>query len=178
MTMLRYEPDPSSWTQIPANPDNGWAASSAADLAHRQGADDPAVISNLMALLEAASGIGRGDEDARWVCTTNVRRGGIVVDMDVLDLGDDAPEDVSLDDEAGSGQLEEFSAGNARGKRIVWVTPAGEDTTDILQGQVLYVARITDTGYLITMRSGQHPLDLIVESVAACEDMLGTMTVS
>ncbi len=200
---LSYEPDPRAWVRIPSQPPDGWAASAAQALASAQGVSDPEQVQWLQVVLCAAASGERGDEDARWVCATDVRRGGIVLDLDLLDLGDDAPDDVTVDD-AAAGHTEEFTAGLARGKRIIWVTSVGEGPTppipaqssaasavrlvstpaspdsgaESLQGEALYVARVQNSGYLVTLRSSQHQLDLIVDSVAACEAMLATIRVT
>ncbi len=178
---LSYEPDPHSWVLIPAEPEHGWAAAAASTLAEAQNVADPELLDWLQVVLNEAALGDRGDEDARWLCATDVRRGGIVLNLDIVDLGDDVPDEVDVDD-AAEGQTEEFSAGAVHGKRIIWVTPAdaaaepaAEADAEALQGQVLYVGRVEGTGCLVTMRSLPHRLDLIVDSVAACEQMLATM---
>lgn len=178
---LSYEPDPHSWVRIPAEPDDGWAVAAASTLAGAQNVADPELLDWLQVVLNEAALADRGDEDARWLCATDVRRGGIVLDLDIVDLGDDVPDEVDVDD-AAEGQTEEFSAGAVHGKRIIWVTPADAAAepaaaadAEALQGQVLYVGRVQGTGCLVTMRSLPHRLDLIVDSVADCEQMLATM---
>lgn len=179
---LSFTPDPTVWIAVPPAPPTGWAASAAESLAAAQGVSDPDRIAWLSLLTADAADRDRGDEDARYLCVTDIRRGGIVLDLDWIDLGELAPDDVEVD-EAATGQTEEFVAGSTRGKRIIWVSPADQSIQppaatdgDPLQGQVLYVCRLVGTGYLITMRSSLHQLDLIVDSVAACEDLLATVS--
>jgi hypothetical protein len=180
---LSYEPDPRTWVRIPTEPEDGWAAGAARTLAEAQNVADRDQLDWLQVVLNEAASADRGDEDARWLCAADVRRGGIVVDLDIVDLGDDVPDEVDVDD-AAEGQTEEFSAGAVHGKRIIWVTPAdagaepaADADAEALQGQVLYVGRSEGRGCLVTMRSLPHRLELIVDSVNDFERMLATMRV-
>lgn len=178
---LSYAPDPRWWIEVPAYPAPGWARAEAERIAAAQDVDDAQLISRLERLATEAADHEPGDEDARWMCVTDLHLGAMVLDLDWIDLGGDAPDEVEVDESAAE-QTEEFTAGQTHGKRIVWVTPADADSmpasgadNDALQGQVLYVARVKGTGLLVTMRSNLHSLDLIVASVDACENMLETM---
>lgn len=178
---ISYTLDARVWIAVPAKPADGWARSAAESLARAQGVQDEEQVAWLAVLAAEAAGLAAGDEDARLMCVTDIRRGAMVLDLAWIDLGEDAPDAVDVD-EAATGQTEEFTADLVSGKRIIWVSPADADvepavgaTSDPLQGQVLYVGRLAGSGYLITMRSGLHQLDLIVDSVEACEQMLATV---
>lgn len=176
---LSYSPDPVAWVEIPTDPADGWANGAATQLAAAQG-EPGSDLSHVEGVLTAAQS-GAGDADARWIYLPDLQSDGVVVDLDMVDLGDDVPDDIDVADEA-SGETEEFSAGLVHGKRIIWVTPgtgsteATDDTgEEALQGQVLYVGTVRGSGYLVTMRSGQHPIEAIINSVAGCEQLFATM---
>ncbi|MFV0458943.1 MAG: hypothetical protein ACK5MT_09285 [Actinomycetales bacterium] len=175
---LTYEPDPRAWIRVPADAGPSWGAEAAGVLARRQGVE-PRLATGLREQLASVAIGEHADEDARWVCAVDAARGGVVLDLDWMDLGADAPDDVAVDDEA-AGRTEEFRAGRLTGKRIIWVAPPDganpDDDDSQFEAQVLYVARVEGTGLLVTLRSHQHALRLIVDSVPACERMLATMS--
>lgn len=176
---LTYTPDPVAWVEILTSAPEGWALDAAKVLATAQGGSGTAEQFDGLAgqLIEAQA--GAGEADARWAFLPDLSAEAIIIDIDMVDLGDDVPTDIDVDDEA-SGEMEEFSAGLVHGKRIIWVSrdPNSPQATDeALLAQVMYVGTVTGSGYLVTMRSGQHHLEQIVGSVAACEQLLATMQV-
>ncbi len=178
---LTYTPDPVAWVEIPTSVPEGWAADAAQKLAAAQGVNaTDEQLRGVAARLSHAQA-GAGEADARWAFVPDLDAEPFIVDLDSVDLGDDVPTDIDVADEA-SGQMEEFSAGLVHGKRIIWVSrdPDSDDASasdDALLAQAMYVGTVTGSGYLVTMRSGQHHLEQIVGSVAACEQLLATIQV-
>ena len=166
---VRYSPDPAVWISVPRQAAADWAREAAAGVA-------PAAPWLVSALVEA----GRDADDAedRLVLVHAARQQAVVVDLDVLDLGSQVPD---LEDPDGStSTTEDFTAGQVHGTRTVWVSPvpgAEGSGEDALQAQALFVGTLTGTGYLVTLRTGQLHLGLVVDTLARCEELLATATV-
>lgn len=168
---VRYSPDPAVWIPVPQDAAADWAGQVAAGVA-------PAAPWLVSALIEAGQDLG--DAEDRLVLVHTARQQAVVVDLDVLDLGADLPDPVDLD-EGATATTEEFTAGVVHGKRTVWVSPvpgAAGSGEDALQAQALFVGSPTGTGYLITLRTGQLRLDLVVDTLARCEELLATAKVA
>lgn len=164
---LQHTADPTVWITVPREPDPEWAAAAAARVAP----DGAWLVSALEA---AATGVDESED--RLVLVDAQREATTVVDLDVLDLGADVPDPVGLED-GSTVTTEEFTAGQVRGKRTVWVTPAPEgEGEDALLTQALFVGNLNGTGYLITLRTGMLQLDQVVDVLARCEELLATVS--
>lgn len=167
---VRYSPDPAVWISVPQDAAADWARQTASKVAAA-----PWLVS---ALVEAGQDLG--DAETRLVLVHPGRQQAVVVDLDMLDLGADLPDPVDLD-EGSTATTEEFTAGVVHGRRTVWVSPApGVEASgeDALRAQALFVGSPTGTGYLITLRTGQLPLGLVVDTLTRCEELLATAEVA
>lgn len=166
---VRYSPDPAVWISVPRDAAADWARQAAAGVA-------PAAPWLVSALVEAGQNVE--DAEDRLVLVHASRQQAVVVDLDVLDLGDALPD--REDPQDGTATTEEFTAGDVHGTRTVWVSPvpgAEGSGEDALQAQALFVGGLTGTGYLVTLRTGQLQLDLVVDTLARCEELLATAAV-